>query len=87
MAADPRDPSAITVFQLLDEPPGRIPLNLEVVTLTWHDWQRSRQRLVSPRGIKLQLMLPCPIYWLTVTKSHSKVEWTWRRCEQSTKDT
>lgn len=52
------DPSVITVFQILDEPAGGIPLSLEVVTLTWHERQRSRQRLVSNRGSQLQLMLP-----------------------------
>ncbi|MCJ2542867.1 urease accessory protein UreE [Thermostichus vulcanus] len=53
-----KDPPVITVLQLLDEPPGGIPLSLEVVTLTWHDRQRSRQRLVSDRGTELRLMLP-----------------------------
>ncbi len=65
MAEDPNTPTteakapvAITVMQLLDEPPGGIPLSLEVVTLSWQDRQRSRQRLVSDWGTEIQLMLP-----------------------------
>jgi urease accessory protein len=52
------DPAAITVTQLLDEPSEGIPGHLEVVALTWHDRQRSRQRLVSDWGTEIQLMLP-----------------------------
>ncbi|MFS8857411.1 urease accessory protein UreE [Synechococcus sp. H55.7] len=52
------DPVAITVMQLLEEPPEGIPGHLEVVCLTWHDRQRSRQRLVSDQGTVIQLMLP-----------------------------
>lgn len=62
MSEDPHaageDPAAITVTQLLDEPPEGIPGHLEVVALTWHDRQRSRQRLVSDWGTEIQLMLP-----------------------------
>jgi urease accessory protein len=62
MSEDPHaageDPAAITVMQLLDEPSEGIPGHLEVVALTWHDRQRSRQRLVSDWGTEIQLMLP-----------------------------
>ena len=52
------DPAVIAVTELLVEPPGGIPGQLETVSLTWHDRQRSRQRLVSDRGTEIQLMLP-----------------------------
>ncbi|MCF2971935.1 urease accessory protein UreE [Synechococcus sp. Nb3U1] len=57
-ATEAEAPSVITVLQLLDETSGGIPLSLEVVTLTWQDRQRSRQRLVSNWGTEIQLMLP-----------------------------
>ncbi|MEN9202201.1 MAG: urease accessory protein UreE [Thermostichus sp. DG_1_6_bins_120] len=56
--AEGRHGTTLTVLQLPDEPKDGIPRRLEVVTLSWHDRQRSRQRLVSDQGSELQLMLP-----------------------------
>jgi hypothetical protein len=41
------EPAVIAVTELLVESPGGIPGQMETVSLTWHDRQHSRQRLVS----------------------------------------